>query len=159
METRARENENEERRFRIDERTKADWALIESAVATLKSFSVNQIEAVLGPRQEVPVNYILPACSYSGLTVSGHQDSGGYVTAFFPIGQLGGAYVIQYEKRDTISAGAIYLKRDHSYKVGHREGKARESARESERRELEAIKAALEKTFKSDPARTDSAPR
>ncbi len=52
--------------------------------------------------------------------------------------------MIQYEKRETISGGAVYLKRDHSYQTDDRIGEKRIEAREAERPELEAIKAALE---------------
>jgi len=132
--------------FNEDEKTKADLALIEKSIDLLKSFHLDQIEAILGPRQEISENYILPAVFWrSALGVPAQQEAGEYETAFFPIGELGGIYVIQYERLETISAGAIYLKRCHSHKVIDPAVEPREAAREIERPELEAIKATVEK--------------
>jgi hypothetical protein len=146
MESKARENETEIRRFKEQEKTKADRALIEATISLLRPFHLDEIEAILGTRQPIPENYLLPAVfHYGGLTVSAHQDAGESTAAFFPLGVLGGVYVFQFTNRKTISAGAVYLKRDHSYQMDDRKSEAREAARELERPELEAIKAALEK--------------
>ncbi|HRQ89710.1 MAG TPA: hypothetical protein PLA50_12995, partial [Bacteroidia bacterium] len=118
-----------------DEKTKADMALIKETVERLESLHADQIEAILGPRQEIPENYLLPASYWSrGVTLSAHQDAGESSTAFFPIAELGGIYVIQFENRSTISAAVIYLKRDHSYKADDRAEtlKSKEAAREAE---------------------------
>jgi len=132
-------------RFKDEEKTKADLALIEESIDLLKPFHLDEIETILGPPQQISENYLRPAVFYYGaLSVSAHQNSGEVTAAFFPIGELGGIYVFQFEKRKTISAGAVYLKRDHSYQEDNRTGDARVAAREIERPELEAIKAALE---------------
>jgi len=146
LESKARENEAEIRRFKEQEKTKADLSLIESTINLLRPFHLVEIEAILGPRQPIPENYLLPAVfTHGGLTVSAHEDAGGSTGAFFPIGELGGVYVFQFTNRKTISAGAVYLKRDHSYQADDRNGDAREAARELERPELEAIQVALKK--------------
>lgn len=146
MESKARENEAEIRRFKEQEKTKADRSLIESTINLLRPFHLAEIETILGAREPIPENYILPAVfTFGGLTVSAHQDAGESTAAFFPLGELGGVYVFQFTNRKTISTGAVYLKRDHSYQDDHRTGEAREAAREVERPELEAIKGALEK--------------
>jgi len=145
-EANAGDEEHIQSRFKDDVKTKADLALIEESIELLKSFHLDQIEAILCPGQQIPENYILPAVFwFGGLIVSAHQDAGGSTGAFFPIGDLGGVYVFQFTNRKTISAGAVYLKRDHSYQEDERTGEAREAAREIERPELLAIKAALKK--------------
>lgn len=142
----ARDSEYVKTRFKDNEKTKADRSLIEATINLLRPFHLDEIEAILGTRQPIPENYLLPAVfHYGGLTVSAHQDAGESTAAFFPLGVLGGVYVFQFTNRKTISAGAVYLKRDHSYQMDDRKSEAREAARELERPELEAIKAALEK--------------
>ncbi len=142
----AEAEEREEREWFDDAQTKADLALIEQIVTLLKAFHLEQIETILGPRQKIQEHYLLPAAfPRGGITLSGHQEAGEASTAFFPIGELGGVYVIQYEKRKTISAGAIYLKRDHSFRTDRRTGDRRIEAREAERPECKAIQAALER--------------
>jgi hypothetical protein len=146
MESKAREKETEIRRFKEQEKTKADQSLIEATINLLKPFHLDEIEAILGMRQPIPENYLLPAVFHYGmLTVSAHQDAGESTAAFFPLGDLGGVYVFQFTNRKTISAGAVYLKLDHSYQLDDRKSEAREAARELERPALKAIKAALEK--------------
>ncbi len=71
-------------RFRNDEKTKADLVLIEQSVEFLKAFHLKQIEAILGPRQGIQENYLLPAAFWSGgITLSAHQNAGEATTAFF----------------------------------------------------------------------------
>ncbi len=142
--SRARDSEYVETLFKDNAKTMADIVLIEATINALKPFHLDEIEAILGPRQPIQENYLLPAVfPYGGLTVSAHQDAGESTAAFFPLGELGGVYVFQFENRKTISAGAVYLKRDHSYQEDDRKSEAREAARELERPEMEAIKAAL----------------
>jgi hypothetical protein len=142
----ARDSEYVETRFKDNEKTKADMALIEATISLLKPFHLDEIEAILGTRQPIPENSLLPAAfHYGGLTVSAYQNAGESTGAFFPLGDIGGVYVFQFTNRKTISAGAVYLKCHHSYQMDDRKSEAREAARELERPELEAIKAALEK--------------
>lgn len=149
----ARDSEFVKTRFKDNEKTKADMALIEATINLLKPFHLDKIEAILGTRQPIPENSLLPAVfHYGGLTVSAHQDAGESTGAFFPLGDLGGIYVFQFTNRKTISAGAVYLKCDHSYPMDDRKSEAREAARELERPALEAIKAALEKKVAAKPS-------
>lgn len=149
----ARDSEHVETHFKDNEKTKADMALIEATINLLKPFHLDEIEAILGMRQPIPENSLLPAAFHYGmLTVSAHQDAGESTGAFFPLGDLGGIYVFQFTNRKTISAGAVYLKCDHSYPMDDRKSEAREAARELERPALEAIKAALEKKVAAKPS-------
>ena len=81
----ARDSEYVETRFKDNEKTKADMVLIEATINLLKLFHLDGIEAILGKRQPIPENSLLPAAFHYGmLTVSAHQDAGESTGAFFP---------------------------------------------------------------------------
>lgn len=158
------ERRQAELEFRNSEQTKADLAFLQETVEPLKQFRLDELETIFGAapvlvnRLVLPEDhFVSPIVGFEGQTVSGHQGAGKAISAFFSLGDLGGICVIQYEKRDTISAATLYLKRDHSYQDDRRwdTGVAgMEAAREQERPELEKLKAGIERLLLASPAKT-----